>query len=256
MQIDRAAGAGALNIWAVALESHEWVLANIGGGLPGLDLLWEPGTEVSTAYRHFTRRVFVNGSTTDPDEWDDGRIAHEFGHAAMKRYGYDDSPGGEHFPYNFAVPPLAWSEGFAHWFACTSQHTSYYTNVGPSALRWRTSFEALPAEVPRGTAGNVLGGDISEMIVGGTLLDLSDGKDETYDTVEQRDGTIWSIMRNDLGEDSPILTDRGAAGRDLVDFLDAWVRTGAGDVGVTDDDGLRGILTRLHGLTAYDFSPP
>jgi hypothetical protein len=72
----------------------------------------------------------------DRFDWD--VILHEFGHYVASKLGIDHSPGGPHsFTQNLGEPPrtkgqgilLAWSEGFATWFAITAEWV-----LGTSAL--------------------------------------------------------------------------------------------------------------------------
>ncbi len=257
MDVSKDQGAGALNVFDVGVQSNDWVLRHVDDSFGDIQIWWDPDSDRGTGFHPQPRRVMVAGHATDPDEWDDARVAHEFGHAAMALFSQSDSPGNAHYPYERSTPTLAWGEGFAHWFGATSQGTTMFSNTrADGTSRWWFSLEHLPPEVPMGTAGGALDGALSEMVVAGILLDLSDGTGEQRDTVKDRGATTWAIVTFDMNPLSGLYMDRGATGRDLIDFLDAWVRDGRGDVGTDDETGLRGIVRGLHSVTAYDFAPP
>ncbi len=58
-----------------------------------------------------------NVSTEDTDHFDDYIILHEYGHFLEDIHGESDSPGGRHNGNTILDPRLAWSEGFANYFA-------------------------------------------------------------------------------------------------------------------------------------------
>ena len=83
------------------------------------------------------------------------------------------------------------------------------------------------------------------------LLDLSDDLNEPRDTISLRDQSAWYVFRYPMRDAK---SDRGGSGADLVDFLDGWICADFGDLGASDDEGLRGNALGLHDL-AYDFAP-
>jgi hypothetical protein len=75
--------------------------------------------------------MLVNGHADPalyrPDHWDDAVLLHEYGHHVARQLNFDNSPGGLHSLISASVASsgpnqqLAWSEGFATYFACQAQ---------------------------------------------------------------------------------------------------------------------------------------
>lgn len=59
---------------------------------------WEAGDDDDQT--HYNPYIFdeitVADAASDPDEWDDSVIMHEWNHQADDNYGCDDNPGGSH----------------------------------------------------------------------------------------------------------------------------------------------------------------
>jgi hypothetical protein len=210
-----------------------------------------PNRSNSSEYSPFWRTINVAGDADDPDVYDDWTIAHEMGHFIIDTLGASNSSGGEHNLDDYTAPPLAWDEGFATWFATQVMEGSVYIDLKISGGGSVWDIDTLQPEIPLGNLGDRLEGGLSEALVASVLLDISDDLDEPKDTINGRDPSIWWVFRHRLREPK---SDRGASGRDLVDFLDAWMCGDLGDVGGSDGDGLRGIVSGLHRLS-YDFSP-
>jgi hypothetical protein len=171
----------------------------------------------------------------------------------MQKYSVSDNPGGDHSSNSRSVPGLAWGEGWATFFALASQKRTSYIATTPTGVGVFYSVETLPATKPLGNAGDTLAGNLSEAVVAAVLLDLYDSSNETNDTLSDKSTAIWTIFTTYLASGYAKFADRGAAGRDLVDFLDGWFCLEYGDKGDDDTKGVRGIVKTLHGLS-YDFA--
>jgi hypothetical protein len=99
----------------------------------------------------------------------------------------------------------------------------------------------------------VLSGSVSEAVVSAVLYDLFDSTNEDKDDLSGKNAAIWTVLTSYLKAGNAKFAERGAAGRDLVDFLDGWSCLGFGDRGADDAHGLRGVVKGLAGLS-YDFA--
>ncbi len=128
---------------------------------------------------------------------------------------------------------------------------SVYIDLTASGASTVYDIETLPSVVPLGNEDRKLEGNIAEAVVSALLLDLSDDLNEPRDTISLRDQSAWYVFRYPMRDAK---SDRGGSGADLVDFLDGWICADFGDLGASDDEGLRGNALGLHDL-AYDFAP-
>jgi hypothetical protein len=104
-----------------------WLVWNANGGAVGDDAVFGYQAEVNWEADDEDDKTFYNGyvwdeitiadSNSNPDEWDDGVIIHEWTHQADDNYGCDDNPGGEHSSRdNNQDLELAFAEGFANYY--------------------------------------------------------------------------------------------------------------------------------------------
>ncbi len=264
MAVTQNQGAGALNIFDAGVRGLEYLRAHTRTAPRPLIWYWNKGEGHKTAFSKDPWGIYVAGRTVDPDEYDETTLLHEYGHMVMETYSVDDSGGGDHDVFNWERPTKAWSEGWAHYFGCVAADSRQMVNGRADGYRWRVTLDTLPVRAADGsgdgmrlgTQGDAFAGEISEAAVASILWDLHDTTNETYDTVSSRDDAIWGLMLNEFGINASMVSDRGWVGRDLFDFLDAWIRSGRGDIGSTSEEGMRGIVTTLHKMTAYDYAPP
>jgi hypothetical protein len=112
---------GPFNILADIQRANR-VLAQTDPTLPvgdtQLTIFWSPTNQDGTYFDVGSNTAWVLGNRDeDSDEFDDSVIIHEYGHYVAKRYSRDDTPGGEHYLGDVLDPRLAWSEGWANFFA-------------------------------------------------------------------------------------------------------------------------------------------
>ncbi|HPQ69072.1 MAG TPA: hypothetical protein PKW95_08070 [bacterium] len=254
LEITKAERAGALNIWEVGVTCAE-TARTYGGKTPSMvSFLWEQGVKPLGKASSFATRdnkIYILGMASDPDEYDDIIIGHEYGHVVQRQYSTNDSPGGSHSSNKQSVPTLAFSEGWATYFGITANKVTSYMDTNKNGMGVFYSLETLPSSKPLGNKDDKLEGKLSEAVVAAVLLDLDDATNETKDTISSKTTAIWTIMTSYLKEGYGKFHDRGVAGRDLVDFLDGWFCLGFGDEG-DNTKGVKGNVKGLHKLS-YDF---
>ncbi len=94
-------------------------LANIKCHWPALGTFFDPTTGVLSF-------LGVTSSNTDPDEFDDDVILHEFGHYVAENISVDHSEGGQHSIVGNIDMRLAWSEGLATFISCAIRNDPVY----------------------------------------------------------------------------------------------------------------------------------
>lgn len=253
LDIMKADDAGALNIFDVGAKCSAYARLN-GGKVPSaLKFYWESGKKpegYASSYYKSGKGIYVLSMNSDPDEYDDIVLGHEYGHFVMDTYSKSNSPGGSHSSNRQETPTLAWGEGWATFFGLAALGVSAYMDTITGGMGVYYSVETLPAGKPLGNKGDALDGNLSEAVVAAVLLDLYDATNESKDTLSGKSTAIWTILTTYLN-DSAKFSDRGVTGRDLVDFLDGWFCLGYGDKG-DDDEGVQGNVSGLHELS-YDF---
>jgi hypothetical protein len=217
---------GAFNLLSVAGAAFDFLRPM---GVPSvtrpLDFFWERGRTYDCGSCHESGRVLVGGGAADPDEYDDMVILHEIGHFYEETWGRTDSPGG---PHNGArvVPPLAWSEGFATFFAAAVVRSPLYVDLRDTEA-FVLDIEHLSRRETIGTEGARLDGSLSEYLVAAVLWDLFDAADasEGFDVAAYAAADLLRPTRDYFRAAS--FTDRAFPGVDLVDYLDGWLCLGA-----------------------------
>jgi hypothetical protein len=188
--------------------------------------------------------ISVLSTATDPDEYDDLVLLHEYGHFWQKNYSKSDSLGGNHSFGSRVNPQLAWGEGTATFFGNLAKGTSLYLDTNASGIGLRVDIESLDASIPLGTSNQKQDGNLSEGIVAAVLWDLADATNEAKDTI-----TNPTAVFNAAGHLKSASTDRGTPGVDLVDFLDAWFCKGHD----TKGDAMSGVMGNVVGLEQFNY---
>jgi hypothetical protein len=181
---------------------------------------WRPRTSepCGTCFRPGERPyIDLSGRVSDPDEWDATVIVHELGHYVAGVFARDDSDGGRHDGRR-TTPTLAWSEGFAIFFASFVSGDAIQLDYEVASVR-RRDLEQLDAEAAFGTTDDRMDGDVSEHLVAALLWDLYDAPTPDDDGVAMSAEVLLAALFE------PGDADRGAPGFDLVDYLDRlWCR--------------------------------
>jgi hypothetical protein len=159
--------------------------------------------------------IHLLGQRSDPDEYDDDVILHEFGHYVGSVFSWDTSPGGNHDPFdNRPDPPaLAWSEGYATWFSSEARATPDYVD---NAATGHSFFEI---ETP--TDRSVTRGEGNEVAIGAILWDISDPANESFDQMNKKRSKLWDVTHGYFQERHPNAT--------LDAFCEGWLARGLGE---------------------------
>jgi hypothetical protein len=190
---------------------------------PLVTLYWAPGS-TGTYFNPGNNSVYLLGSSSDPDDFDDDIIQHELGHYVSCALCRDDSPGGSHSLTGHYDIRLTWSEGWAHfWSAAVRQWAN--ANVAPSERYpdyvWqvdnRTSTSAWRIDTPS-FASSAYGAD-NEVSVAAILWNISAGAGDGG-SLDLGNDEIWDVVRNRFdARYNPLGDERWVT---LEDFHDEW----------------------------------
>jgi len=173
----------------------------------------------------FDRALFLSGTASTPHHFTPSLIAHELGHYVMDTWSLLPDVGGPHGWDARVDPALAWSEGFATFFAQRAlstalDPTSRFFSIQSGVAYWvdlaaigrppKTDDTSLPLQIPGPDPAAGAAQRIGEAAVAAILWDLWSADPEAGDEVI---ATTASLRVRTL--------DRGAPGPDLVDLLDA-----------------------------------
>ncbi len=255
--IKKDKNAGAMNIFDVGVTCSDYARTNGGKATEKILFEWQAGGEKGSSYSRTKKRILLLGQASDPDEYDDIVIGHEYGHFVMHTYSKNNSPGGYHTIKKRDIPTRAWAEGWATFFSCAALNKSFYIDTKASGVvRAHYSIESLPNIIPLGNEPKKLDGNVSEAVVSAILWDLYDKTNEAsansldgFDDLSNQSTAIWKILTTYLNGVN--FKDRGMTGVDTVDFIDAWYCMGYGDHD-NDVGGFVGNYWLLHKLS-YDF---
>lgn len=241
---DFSGEAGAFNTFDVLVGGMDYLRARFVVDEPvPLFATWVKGGSLGTFYGNGSNGMFLLGAPDDDDGHDDTVILHEMGHYIEDEYGRSDSPGGAH---NGAPtdPRLAWSEGFATYWAMAVRGLPTYmdSNAGGG---W--SYDADTSLTTANMAGGMLQ-DVSEDMVSEILWDVADHPTPDDDPMtagsDQLVLDVETIYATGVQFD-----DRGRSGMDLVDWLDGWfLRNGLGACAA-----IRAVTTTTR-LFPYDYA--
>ncbi len=221
--------AGAFNIFDVAVQGYDRIRRMTGKVLGGLSLHWQTGAD-TTATLYCTEEMFlqqlcepadsiqIQGKDEDRDEYDDCVILRQLYKFAEKKISASDNPGGLHDGTR-GLPPAAWSEGMATFFACHARGDSVFVDTNWGGVYRVRDLETEDSPFSRGTSNGSQGGYYSEYLVSAVLWDLVDGAGE--DPVMGRPNAVYDSVFNWMPSEA-CDGSRGHEGLDLVDFLDGW----------------------------------
>lgn len=248
LNVSEASGAAqAFNIFDQSVHTMDTIVSDLDNVTPTpLRAVWSRGNTNGTFYTGNT--IFMLGETADDDGYDDSVILHETGHFVEDSEGRSDSPGGAH-DGNLVDPRLAWSEGFATYWACAVQNQPIYSDSNSGG----GFFDNIDVEVSRASAGGGLTQQVTESMVSQILWDLGDTTSKNgADDDSLSDGTharVTKIQPNYLMRTA--LRNVGIQGVDLVDFLDGWFIK----QGLARCSSVRDIVTGKR-LFPYDYAGP
>jgi|GEM_PF-1971402 len=168
-----------------------WQTWNESGGAAGSDAIfdgeaevhWEPGYGDSGSYFNGDtwNEMTIADGPSDPDQWDDSVIMHEWGHMADDYYGCDDNSGGPHNIDTLVSDlELAWGEGYPDYFQSAVRaakgHTdpSFYLDFNASG----NSGIVVDLEQYDSTRMVSLLSDRNELAIAAMLWDLNDNSND------------------------------------------------------------------------------
>jgi hypothetical protein len=205
---------------------------------------YEPQT---TQYHASLHSIDVLGSFADDDGFDDTVILHETGHYVADTVGHLVQGVGGHVFGEPADPLLAYSEGFATYWALSVNDDPHYADSNAAGGFGVDADSGLTlAPMPAGDQTQ----RIPEDLVFQVMWDLADGArgdDDAY--AGDGHATTLHVLTDYLA--TPALVSRGAPGIDLVEWLDGFYVGTARDACV---DG-RAVVTGDHQFP-YDHAGP
>jgi hypothetical protein len=174
------------NIADAALDAFNFW--NASGGATGDDarfdyeaeIHWEPGYGDSGSYYngYVFDEITIADDPSDPDQWDDSVIMHEWGHQADDNYGCDDNPGGKHSFGQSIDPELAWGEGYPDYYQSAVRSAlgvtdgNFYIDAnGMGNNRITLNLESIPGSATAGV----------EDAIAAMLWDLADNANDGQD---------------------------------------------------------------------------
>ncbi len=170
---------GAFNLFDVFLKSNQFTQkvvcppSNTVCVPPLLSAFWEKGGTTGTFYDDQQDAIFILGATSDPDEYDDTVVAHEYGHFVLSHFSHDQSPGGSHvLSDNKQDIRLSWSEGWASFFSSAVRNDPVHLDTTLSST---FSFEIEQYTSPQSpTLSSATITTTNEIAVAGVLWDVFD----------------------------------------------------------------------------------
>jgi hypothetical protein len=213
---DKGRLSGPFNIMAVIRIGNDLV-RSVEPGLefPHLKIHWTPRPRAGTSYFVPARNeAFILGFRgEDSDEFDDFIILHEYGHYLAKVFAKETSPGGIHGLGYKLNPRLAWSEGWATFFACAALDDPHYIDTGAS--RESDSGVRLEFNLDEARPNGDRAGYWSERTVASTLWAIHD-KRPGKGHLGLGFAPIWKVLRGQSWQ-------ARSSYRHLVDYCDELV---------------------------------
>ena len=286
IRITEREASGGLYLYQQLLRAYQDVQNNYFvtnlSQLPSMAVVWKPGVPWScgTCYVHnwpndigkvsMQSTMYVGGGTGDESVWGYPTILHEFGHYVMASLYGDDTDGGDHNMSTACDPQVAWSEGWATFYALMalslrSDHAvSQYWRVLSSGSFWldyahlydSSGFGSLIVPRPDPNNSQKMKQFLPEGWVTFILYHLWDGLDmpdpETpADPIRMGTAGIINSLSSPRYKkaDSYLDSNRETRGRDFVDFVDATVCR------ISEDDAID-IIDYIYGYDfPYDIEP-
>ena len=286
IRITENEASGGLYLYQQILKAFEELpehgITNDISKLSTMAVVWSPGitwscgtcfvnnqpTEIGNEIMKTT--MYVGGDTSEESVWGYPTLLHEFGHYVMATIYEDSTPGGAHNLSTACDPQLAWSEGFATFYAMmmlslrTGVPVSQYWRVINSGSYWldyahlyeSSGFGSIVAPKPQLDSPKLMKQDLGEAWVTYMLYNFWDGLDIPDPTLPGDDvylgtpGIVSTLASNRyLKWRSKHNADRKTYGVDFIDFTDA-ILCGA------DNDNFSRITNYIHDNNfPYDNTP-
>jgi len=203
---------------------------------------WEPGYgDTGSYYMSFWEEITVADDPSDPDEWDDSVIMHEWAHSSDDEYSCDDNPGGKHFVNKLVSDPeLSWGEGYPDYYQSASragrgdaQANFYFDINGSDNSGIFINLETWDTTNP------TLVSDLSEFGIAAALWDLNDSVNDGGDRVGYGHSKLQSVFTSSSFESNGFFDDTCT----FSTYMESWKDTGqptdaATAAAVTQNTGL------------------
>ena|GEM_PF-1699078 len=175
------------------------------------------------------------GGLTGPHHWTPSMIGHEYGHYVMDVFSRSPNEGGAHSWDGVYNAGLAWSEGWADFFAqwwlsvdgeqprffAVQQGTQYWIDfdrIGTAPTSDDSAFGGLVFPLPN--AGGSMSQQMNEAVIAAMLWDMYDvGAGFTEAEVAALGDVVFELLHSPRMLSATL--NRGYSKADLVDFLDA-----------------------------------
>ena len=232
-----------------------WNVWNANGGAVGDDAIFDYQAEVNWERDDDDDKTYYNGNIWDeitvadansnPDEWDDGVIIHEWTHQADDNYGCDDNPGGPHSSRDNAQDPeLSFAEGFANYYQSAVRNAVgrvdsnfYLDGLGPGGMMGGYDMEAWDTNNP------TLVTDRNEAAVAALLWDLEDAAQDGQDRAS------FGLRANQETFTDPTFSENGDIFDDTCTtwvYLESWR-----EIGKQADRATAAIIQQNVGFTNF-----
>jgi hypothetical protein len=170
---------------AISMARQFWII-NGASYDENVEIHWESGYGDDGSYFNpYFNEITVADDPSDPDQWDDSVLMHEWGHSADDYYSCDDNPGGDHF-INVPVgdDELSWGEGYPDYYQSAVRkangyaYASYYLDInGMENGGIDVDLETYDVDQP-----DVIN-TFNELAIAAALWDFNDAVDDGQDTV-------------------------------------------------------------------------
>jgi hypothetical protein len=186
----------ARNLWRSSGDSYS----------EDVEIHWEAGYGDSGSYFNpFWNEITIADDPSDPDQWDDSVIMHEWGHSADDYYSCDDNPGGDHYIDKLVSDDeLSWGEGYPDYYQSAVRaangysFASWYLDINGSGVNGiKVNFEDY--DVTR--SANLIS-TFNELAVAAALWDLNDNVNDGQDTVSYGHATIQDVYTSSAFNDA------------------------------------------------------
>ncbi len=164
------------------------------------EIHWEDGYGDDGSYFDpFWNEITIADDPSDPDQWDDAVIMHEWGHSADDYYSCDENPGGDHYIDQLVDDPeLAWGEGYPDYYQSAVRDANGYpeanwyldvdgSGTGGIAVNFET-YDTKPAN---------LISTLNELAIAAALWDFEDDVNDDQDTVHHGHAMVQDVYTSD-----------------------------------------------------------
>ena len=187
---------GIFNIIDAAWQARQLWVDSGGSYSEETEIHWEPGYgDAKSYYDPFYNEITIADDPSDPDQWDESVIMHEWAHTADDYYSCDDSPGGDHSWSEILDSELAWGEGYPDYYQSAVRDTygypdsDYYLNMDSSGISGSKRNLEDCFDCPTSTQ--------NEGAIAAALWDLYDPVDNYPDLVSYGHAAIQAVYTSD-----------------------------------------------------------